>query len=687
MSEDSSKTNSRGQAASGTTGTGAALVRGSAEDSRKADDKGPPTSAWAVAAVCVPIISGYSWLFKVVDKSEFPEGTFENPFYWLLLALFFLVALLWAVRLQKKGSWLDRGILALVFLGMGISIMMAIRSNSEAQPSNKVFTVVIFNPPGDTDERSKQAGYRLRNSLQSELKGLESKIGVPVDVSLKHRPPSDSEKDQITDVRKWASRRKGAHWAIWPEVSVRPDGKGFQGKIHYVKVHDFGVKVNEEELDTYDHYDEDPFNDHPNAVGDGNSVDPQVIQQAVSSLRFFWGVAAYRQGNYDMALQVLPSGVAFSEFYLGESALEKALAGKTARDWLSLAIRHFESAISLYNPEDRRKAAFYARLADAHAQRRDYFGSNPQEETNEARHAYEAAESIYENQHDPVSAASMKLQIAKCLFNLNVQMQRYHGTGDPHDLRLAGTIISDSLAMISRDSELFFYAKDLMAGILNSERRFAEAIEDENEAVDHYRKSGSSDDLARALIALGVFKMNSGLNDKNEDMYEAAWQHFEEAGKVCRRTDACLDAHQFAAKVDLDWADLKRRRSKSYLSLVQNAIKESESAASLVSKTERPQEFALVMELAARSYEYLVDVPDNSDPIASLKQAVGKLSEAIAVLGDNNPDSIEFLTHRARDFRTLAEIVSPAEAATYKNRAKWDDDRAKALGLKKPHAQ
>lgn len=210
-------------------------------------EDGPPSSPWAVAALLVATLGAFSWFFKIWDESEFPE-TFWSPFYWLGIGTLFFGAAIWAFLVASKKSRLDTALtIALTATGVG-AFFGASFAWREALPSDNTFTIAVFNFAGDNTPIQDDA-MAFRGTLLESLQEFNRTNAKSAGADLAEIRPRDrwikgeTPDEQLAFVQKWAKRRHGSHLAIWAEVHMRPDGLGYKGKLHFVKIRSFGTET------------------------------------------------------------------------------------------------------------------------------------------------------------------------------------------------------------------------------------------------------------------------------------------------------------------------------------------------------------------------------------------------------------------------------------------------------------
>src|SRR5258708_7836734 len=337
------------------------------DDSRRAlqvpltdDADGPPNTVWGVAAFLVAVIPAYSWLFKTIDESDFPE-TFRNPLYWIFFGLLCLIAGVWALivgtSLQKRlrisfkdnHRTFNSALMVGLFIVFGVALILAFIVRIEAKPKADKFTVVFFAFTGDDKATESAASSFQRMIVRRLAREYHQDI---VCLARERKIKGETLQEQLENARKWASRGSGCNLAVWANVEMDEDGQRFVGTIHYLKVSPLGEQSNSDILGVFNTSGEwrETFAVIP--VGAG-VIGKEQVDEAADSIELAWGLASYERGDYNTALQHLPSRFPNAEFYAGHSSFLKASSVTDADQLLEEAIQHFSRAIEINGYEQR----------------------------------------------------------------------------------------------------------------------------------------------------------------------------------------------------------------------------------------------------------------------------------------------------------------------------------------------
>src|ERR1041385_8852804 len=304
---------------------GAARETGT-NDEANPPDAGPPRTAGAIATFVVTVLLGFgSWLFKLWDRSDFPE-TFAHPAYWLLMGLILLIGGVWAFWYGNRRRWFDFAIIEALFLAAAVTFVMSSYVYRQAKPSDKIFTIVLF---GFTDHTTPA---NVAESLRENLnKKLEEKYKGEILVRERDRLIKGETFDETARVaRRWATRGAGCHLAVWVDLFTAADGESYDVKLHWVSVSPFGGQLHHTEVDNTDELD---VSLKAKSTGAKGAVDEDTVKTIANYILTFYGTARFDRGDYDGAMKVLSDlPVARAQYFTGRAAIEKATTSTNARE-------------------------------------------------------------------------------------------------------------------------------------------------------------------------------------------------------------------------------------------------------------------------------------------------------------------------------------------------------------------
>jgi tetratricopeptide (TPR) repeat protein len=246
------------------------------------------------------------------------------------------------------------------------------------------------------------------------------------------------------------------------------DGRSYAVTVYYIKIYPLGTEVNPDTVGSLggNGYFSDTFN--ATRTGDGLSLGQDAtdnvlaLDKVLSSIRFAWGLASYRKGDYDAALFILPRlGYSNSEYYASTAAYQKGMHVRGSRQLDDDAIAHVERAISMHMAEDPVKAAYYYQLGVIH------FGKlvtretqELKQEAGEAVRAFHKAAEIYKASDLRRAASYSELREAQSLYELYGVLS--DNRAGKQDLAHAEGAVVEALANLGGDTAEYFEAKSFL---------------------------------------------------------------------------------------------------------------------------------------------------------------------------------------------------------------------------------
>ncbi len=642
---------------------------------------GAPKTTWGVLGLLCATIPICAWVFKTWDLSDFPE-TFTSEWFWFWIAVCFLAATIWSSLLPKR-SQVDKVLLVFLCISTVAVGVIGLLVRREAAPSLNAFTVDIFKSRASDDETQRVAA-RIREQVLTDLEKIGQSWPKEFSVNRREREVKGGREESISYVRKWAHRedtsvtfavKPGAHLAMWIELGVSKDGASFEGRAHFIKVAKFGKEIHAQDSSDFGGSGEYVDTFTIAKVGSNESPDLRRTDDGiVQVIDFFWGLANYRKGNYDIALRILPQiKDSSAQRYAGRAAEEKAYTSRQALAYFHKAQEYFKTALSMMDRSDPSVPSALMDLGLACSQSFAY-GDDLEATVPCALNAFDAAAEIYRSRASLEGMAGVLKH--KAFLEYNLYERSPIGVGQDH-LRNAEALLKEAIPHLSPKSTDYRSAKSLEGTVLGERDEYREAIKKYEEVLRLCIDAGDSETAAKTSRILGNTQTYYAIESGSPAVYAEAQRSLERSAQSCAPDLLeCYLSHRDSGNSALRWAKAEfRRGSTEWKDQVDRAVKEYGEAKGFLSGANQPFTFAEASCKAGGAYterSFQTRPPQKDDLLAAL----GELNDAIGAQPSDEsarPLLAALLRKRAAYYRRLHWA---SRAAGYLDLARKDEEES-----------
>jgi tetratricopeptide (TPR) repeat protein len=642
---------------------GASLENKPAPGATPATDKesseGPPKTVWGTIAFASTIISGaYCWVFTAWDKSEFPEETLQNPWFWLGFGLLLALATVYALFVRTS-HLLDRVLIGALCLAATGSAIQSYRVSREIRPSETQFTIAVFGFIGDGDALTNDMARRIRGTILDQLRTRVGNVPhQPLILSRDRNPKGETPEEEADSIRKWAKRGRGAHLALWLQVHMK-SGNQYTAIVRYIRVSPWGTELHKAGLLVIGESKEEiPF-----TAPAGGSMPADQARKILEAAEFFWGLAAFQRDDFQTALSVLPPlNTGVSEFYSGETLLEESRTSSSPARLRQQALDDIARAIQIESSEGR-KGFYLGELSDELVSYVDSGMSDaPRVHLRYASDALCQQQASFHRLGRTLPAAQSEISEAEIFLQLaDVE----HESDWSRDLQKARFLASAAAKELDLDDKSGRSTTENILGSVD----FKEG--DLEEAVRHYQQSIDLEDDPVVRKSLAQTEMRLALDSSDNSMLTDATRDYKQAAKVCEQKDRhlCFIVHYGSCSAGLTVAERLKFDLASRTKWLEYADTECEAARQYESM-EQPAE---VLELSFQLVRVAEEFPKRRHvPHEFYEESIEDLTKVIDALNTNNSVAArDLLLQRAQ----LYHLSGPA----YQQLAQQDQAEAQRL--------
>jgi hypothetical protein len=612
----------------------------------KESPEGPPKTVWGTIAFACTIISGaYCWAFTAWDKSEFPEETLQNPWFWWGLALLLGLAIVYALFVRTS-HLLDRVLISALCVAVTGSAIQGHRVSREIRPSERQFTIAVFGFTGDGDALTNDMARRIRGTILDQLRTrFDTVPHQPLILSRDRNPKGETPQEEAESIRKWAKRGRGAHLALWLRVHLK-SGNQYAATARYMRVSPWGTEHHKTDiLVTAESEEEIAFTAPP-----GGNVPADQAQRILKDVEFLWGLAAFQRDDFQTALSVLPPlNTGLSEFYSGETMLEESRASDTPARIRQQGMDHFAKAIQI-EPEEVRKVFYFGELSDELVSYVDAGMSD------DARvHLRYASDALCQQQASLRKLGLEKPEVLSETSEAEILLQLADVDGESearNDLRRARLLASTAEERLgSEDKGERSHTENILGNVALAEG-------DLPEAVQHFRTSTDLKEHPVGLKNLAHAEMRLALDSSDNSILADATQDYARAAKVCEQEDRalCFIVHSSACDGGLKVAERIGPDVVSKRKWLDYAIEQCEAARQYESVEQERD----VLNLSFMQVVLAAESPGRRQTVAELyAEPIKDLTRVIDALRASNPTALpDLLLRRATLYRDSGAAFS-----------------------------
>ncbi len=638
-------------------------VIGTVPSSDSDSPAGPPRTVNKVVALLVAVLSVFSTLFAIWDHSDFPQETLTHPWYWIGVAVLFAAALILALFVCRA-NWWDGFLIFGLLLGTVYTSAKVVLIAREQVPSDRLFTVTVFEFGGD-DRSTRDTAGQFRGAVLDEL-SRNKMFASGFRVVPRNRPINDDTEDEkFTQMRKWSRRKeKGGHLAIWMRLGW--DGTSYSVTGMYADVYPLGTET-QPDMGFGKQKFNDVYNYKAQPTGEKRSLGPDEVQRVLLTIRYYWGVASYQKGDPATALQLLRNiGTQRAEALAGVAAIDET-DRLQAKNLAEEAVSHLQKAISLTSEENYGlKGSYYENLGIAHKLLCELEGK--QGEAKESIAALDKSIDLYAKANQSGDAAQAKVRKADSLYDL---YELEIGTTADDDLDRAKEVLKDALSHLNAGTWIHAHAMYLQGKIaLDDARRetgsdaesdYEDSVTNLDRASRMWRDLREEHDEALALVFLGEARARNGIIQSKEGVFQQGIETLQESLRLCRSRwpEIRHTAEQAVGDVETEWSKTRRLGSLDWGSALDRAEGAYQHAQEFIPEWKKPRASVEIERDLATVYtmralgEKELSRKDNCEKF--LRVALGHLDSAIQILNDAHPQSIGLHEDRAECYRRLHE--------------------------------